>query len=291
MTGACAIIACDHGLGHVRRCALMARDLELRGQDVTLFAPSESVSKLQRAIPFTKGLTVENLVTNTSADRIKRGLPDAIEWLGRLPSLEEFDTVVCDNFPEILTCRPDAIISAQFFWHDVIEGASPDYVEFCRKMLAQHKPAVIGCGQFAMEVVRNQPGFRPVGLYKNPELVAASEGTTPKQRNELLVSGGTTISARNQLQSVVDELLETGPGSYQRVNVDSELMPPSAPRWMVAADFSVSMFCRLKTAICRPGLGLVTDLLTVGAMIIPVYENGNTEMEYNASVLKSFFTD
>ena len=54
---------------------------------------------------------------------------------------------------------------------------------------------------------------------------------------------------------------------------------------MVRADFSIKMYCRLKAAVCRPGLGVVTDLLTLGVQILPVFEAENNEMCHNARVL------
>ena len=286
MADTCAIIVCDHGLGHLRRCALMAKEREKTGEHVTLFASRDSVERLQRAVPSIAGLTVSDLSTRTTPERFMKGLPRVIEWLDRLPDLDGFDTVICDNLPEILARRPHAIISAQFFWHDVIEGASREYAEYCEELLERHKPTVIGCEPFAMDAVRRQPAFQPVGLYQIPELVAAAKATPMEKRTDLLVTGGTTPAVRHQLREVIHDRLQNGPGEYRLVHVDPELLPENAPDWMVRADFSISMYCRLKTAVCRPGLGVVTDVLTVGSRLISVVEEGNREMRHNAEVLK-----
>ena len=92
---------------------------------------------------------------------------------------------------------------------------------------------------------------------------------------------------REQLRELISDLLQNGPGEYRRVHVDSELLPENPPNWMVGADFSVNMYCRLKAAVCRPGLGVVTDLMTVGAGITPILENGNVEMAHNSTVVKT----
>ena len=193
--------------------------------------------------------------------------------------------MICDNLPEILARRPDAIISAQFFWHDVIEGASTDYAEYCEQLLDRHKPKVMGCELFAMDAVRRQPGFQPVGSYQIPELVAAAKATPMEQRTDLLVTGGTSPAVREQLRELIDDLLQNGPGEYRRVHVDPELLPENAPAWIVRADFSIDMYCRLKVAVCRPGLGVVTDLMTVDAQIDSVYEAGNHELKHNFKIL------
>ena len=263
----------------------MAKEREKAGQEVTLFAPLTSVERLMRAIPSIAGLSIHDFETRTSVGRIRSGLPDAVEWLGRLPSLEPFDTVICDNLPEILELRSDAIISAHFFWHEAVQGSAKSYVDYCIKLLKRHQPLVLGCELFSMDSVRSQPGFIPVGLYKIPELVIAAKERPLDQRTDLLVTGGTTPSLRKQLQEVIRDLIRKGPHPYKYVRVDPELMPDKPPAWMVAADFSVEMYCSLKASICRPGLGVLTDLLTVGATIYPVFEDGNSEMKSNALCL------
>lgn len=287
MSRNCAIIVCDHGLGHVRRCALIAKEREKLGDLVTIFAPLTAVERLQRAVPSVAGLNVYDFATHTSPERIRLGLRESVEWLDNLPALDNFDSVICDNLPELLKIRPDAMLSANFFWHDVIVGAADDYIQFCENLLSLHKPIIIGCDQFAMEHVRNQVNFRSVALYKVPELVAAAADVTSDQRTDLLVTGGTTPAVHKQLQEIVQKLLDTGPKTYIHVHVDSELMPSNPPPWMSIACFSPAMYCRIKTAICRPGLGVISDLLTVGAEIIPVFEIQNKEMSHNAKILES----
>lgn len=286
MSVSCAIIVCDHGLGHVRRCALLGKSLELQGQRVTLFAPRASVERVQRAMPYTNGLSVQDFMTRTTPSCIRQGLTEAVEWLERVPNLDNFENVICDNLPEILKLRPDAIILGQFFWHDVIKGAAIEYADYCEQLLALNKPEVIGCELFAMEAVRKQPGFRGVGLYKNPELVSTADATPLECRTDLLVTGGSTSTVRDKLILEVDSLIKSGNMPYGRVHVDPKLIPPNPPDWMTPANFSASMYCSLKDAVCRPGLGVVTDLLTVGVIPRAVFEQGNAEMEFNAKVLK-----
>ena len=287
MSRTCAIVVCDHGLGHLRRCILMATNRRNQGEQVTLFAPRAAIQRLRCTMTFPKDLTVCDFATHTTPEQIRYGLPKAVEWLRRLPSLDNFETVICDNLPEILAVRPDAIILAQFFWHDVIKGAASNYASYSEELLAQYKPTVIGCDLFAMEAVRRQPGFKPVGLYENPELVAASDATHSGQRTDLLVTGGTTSAVHKKLLRLLIELVEKGPGEYKHVHIDNELLPNNAPSWMIKADFSVEMYCKIKAAICRPGLGTITDLITVGAEIVPVYEESNEEMRHNANVLRT----
>ena len=284
-SNSCAIIVCDHGLGHIRRCALMAKTREIQGESVTLFAPFASIEKLQKVIPYINGLKINNFEMLTSIKKFKTGLREATEWLDRLPSLDKYQTVVCDNQPEILTRRPDAILSAQFFWHDVTIGVSKEYSEYCEDLLTKYTPKVIGCRMFSMDAVRNLPGFKSVGLYKNPNLIDAMKANRSEGCSDLLITGGSTPILRQKLKKIIRPFLTKPSKLYKYIHVDAELLPPSKPEWIVQADFSIDMYCRLKSAICRPGLGTLTDLLTVGVVPWVVHEKDNLEMCHNARII------
>jgi hypothetical protein len=278
-----AIIVCDHGLGHIRRCALMAKELEKAGGEVSLFAPSESVSRLQQAIPYLVGIRNEDFSSNTTPENIKNGIKFNVK---NLPNLDQFNEVISDNLIEILEVRPDAVISAQFFWHDVIVNADENYVQFCKSLLKKFSPKIIGCNLFTMQEVRSQPGFEPTGLYTNPDLVSKQKKLLHKSSGNLLITGGTTPIIKKRLLIIVNNILKNGKGLYKKVHVDKELLPNNCPSWMLEADFSVKMYSELKDAICRPGLGVLTDLLTVGVKPHVIFEDGNREMAHNASILE-----
>ena len=128
-----------------------------------------------------------------------------------LPSLDSFENVICDNLRKFSMSAK--MLLFPFFWHNAIEKASKDYTHFCDKLLSQHKPTIIGCEHFSMGSVVSQPGFKPVGLYKNPDLLAAAEAPTREPPTDLLVTGGTTEVVRIRMQYIINQLLKTGPES------------------------------------------------------------------------------
>ena len=65
MTISCAIIVCDHGLGHLRRCAIEAKNRQEKGENVTLFAPLKSMERITRIFPSLNGLKILDFSTNT----------------------------------------------------------------------------------------------------------------------------------------------------------------------------------------------------------------------------------
>jgi len=260
------------------------------GHTVEVFAPQAAHTRLTATIPCLKDVSVIDFSTNTSPTKLRAGVRAPIDWITRLPSLDAFNRVYCDNLPEILLVRPDAAIMAQFFWHQSIDGVSPEYVDLCESLLMRIQPVVLGCGRFAMDHVRTQPRFRTVRMVENPHLLSAARAHRVRTRSDLLISGGSTDEAEVVFRPIVNRLLETGFDSDGVVHVDARLIPANPPAWMQLARFDVRMFLSLKAAICRPGLGVVTDLLTVGIVPVPVYEAGNQEMIHNAAVLNSIST-
>jgi hypothetical protein len=284
-----AIISCDHGLGHLRRSILFAGKLG-REEMVHIYAPRESVLKLSESMEIPDNIHFIDLRTRSTPEGFRGKLDRITQWVDQLQSLDTYETVICDNLPEILLVRPDAIISAQFFWHDVIEGVSPDYNSMCQRLLHLHNPLVIGCATFSMDAVKRCNRYVPASMYEIPELTVAARGNRGKGKG-LLISGGSTEILKPRLTKIVEEFAQKRPKDFDRVFVDRYTMPSSAPDWMVLADFSISMYLAIRAAICRPGLGVVTDLLTVGAHIAPVYEVGNREMRHNSLIIKTLQAD
>jgi hypothetical protein len=279
---AVAIIACDHGLGHVRRSVLNAEALHRAGVEVTLLAPVAAVERVRLALGLATRSEVEVLdfATETSPAAIRAREPRTVRWHERLPDLARFDRVVVDTLPEVLEVREDAILIAQFLWQDVLEGIEPA-ARARTAELARRAELVIGSAPFVMPAVRALPGLREVGLHVH------RPGVEPpvEQGRDLLVSGGTTDSLRDGLRELVAELVRSGPGPFRSVHVDDELMPIAAPAWMRPAQHTSAMYDLVQAAVVRPGLGTVTELLARRVRLHCVREEGNAELAHNARVI------
>jgi UDP-N-acetylglucosamine:LPS N-acetylglucosamine transferase len=86
-------------------------------------------------------------------------------------------------------------------------------------------------------------------------------------------------------RSLVAEVVALGKVPFDVVHIDQPLIPANAPDWMVPADFSSDMYSRLQVAICRPGLGTVSEALSAGTRIFSLYESGNAELVFNGETL------
>lgn len=280
-----ALIACDHGLGHVRRMMLVAEELAEADADVTLLAPLDAVVRIRRSFapdaaePGEPSFRVHPFATLTTPEALRTGDPMATAWEQRLPDLSGFDRVVCDTLPEVVAVRPDALLVAQFLWHDVLEGVDGAY-RTRASALSVAARVVAGSTTFAMPAVRELPGFEGVGLFVRP---GTSRPASPGQ--DLLVSGGSTSVIERPLRALVERLAEVGPGRYATVHVDAHLLGSFTPAWMRPAVHDAAMYDALGAALVRPGLGAVTELVVRGIPVWTVREAGNTELAYNAAVL------
>jgi hypothetical protein len=277
-----AIIACDHGLGHVRRSVLNAEALHRAGAQVTLFAPVTAVGRVRSTLELDTRTEVEvvDFATETSPAALRAAAPRTVRWHERLPDLAGFDRVVADTLPEVLEHRPDAILVAQFLWHDVLEGIGAAARQRALE-LAGRAHLVIGSAPFAMPTVRALPGFHEVGLHVR----ATPVGSNERVGEDLLIAGGATDALRADLRELVVAIVRNGPGSFRRIHVDVELMPVDPPSWLRPAEHTSAMYDVLRAAVVRPGLGTVSELLARGARIHCVREPGNAELEHNARVV------
>lgn len=285
-----ALIACDNGLGHVRRCYLIGLEFAKKGWKVNLYAPEAKFNKFVLLFEKHHLLTNVNFSTATSVKNIQSGAFESLNWHKRLPDMGGYDIVLSDNLPEILNIRPDAVLSGHFFWHDVLTGLQEKYVMESRALLYKHQPLMIASELFASDEVRRCLNYKPVGLY--------CYGSPTKEAlngNALLITGGTTPAARELVYNAAKTIMERGPDPFKTIFIDQSLLDNDKQNsididhnnshktdWIQVARFDKEMYQNTICAICRPGIGTITDLLQHGGRPICIYENNNKEVFNNA---------
>lgn len=265
-------IACDNGLGHVRRVVTVANELAGQGARVTVLARTDQAGRF--------GWPAQHFETGTSVEALRRGDKNACLWHERLPDLDGYDVVVSDNLPEVLLVREDAVLMGSFLWHLVVEGADAAYLEASQQLVSSRRPAMIGAGLFASPELKAITRYRDVGLFRTAEIPRGD-------KTDLLVACGRSGSGEEEAAAGVQLLMAMGPGPFQAVHVEPRLLGDSHPPWMRPADFSTWMYSRVAAAIIRPGVGTVTEALQAGCDIYCFYERGNGEMAFNASQIAS----
>lgn len=264
-------IACDNGLGHVRRVVSVANELVALGSTVRLLARVEQANRF--------GWRVDDFQTRTSKDALRRGDSGTCLWHERLPDISTYDVVVSDNLPEVLLIREDAVLMGSFLWHLVLDDISRQYLQRARKLFVEYRPPMLGTGIFASPELKAITRFEDVGLF--------SSGEYPSEdKRDLLLSCGASGECERQTADAVTSVMKRGPGPFEIVHVEPRLLPDSSPSWMKAADFSPGMYARVAAAVVRPGVGTLTEVIQAGCTVFCFYERGNREMSYNASQIR-----
>jgi len=288
-----AHIVCDHGLGHHKRSILNGMaDLEL-GHNVDLIGSRDAVMRLMPVLPSYTGLSFIEARTETHYGKFERSLESILKWLDRLPSLKKYDRVISDNLPEILLVQEHAVISAQFFWHEIIPNVNKEYRALCDFLLKKCKPKVTGCPFFSMPHIKGLSGYIPKYLPQNP-LIKSERKKGAHRQNSLLFTCGSQPHGIETMAKVFTAINSLSELYCDRIYVDPQLyndLLPLSRYPLEIADYSASMFARVSLSFCRPGLGIVSDLLAAEAGIIPVSHNDNLEMNHNSSVISRYYAE
>jgi len=275
-----AIIACDHGFGHTRRCLLVANKLAETGWHVHLFAPKKAVDKLAKTIGLNEKINLTYFSTLTSVEKFRKG--NIYNWVMDLPPMDEYSLVVSDNLPEILKVRSDAILSGSFLWHKVVDGIDPSVYEYMENLFKTHKPKMIASSLFASQELYDLTNLYPVGLY-----AAEPVKHDPAQGDDLLISCGMSGEIEDEYREFVEKISFEETPPFSNVWVEPRLIPESPPGWMKPATYDKEMYKNLVAAIIRPGVGTVTDCLWGGARLFLYCESSNKEMINNAKIIEN----
>ncbi len=280
--GKIAIISCDHGFGHIKRCYLYSLELVKRGHFVELFGPQDGLSKFSDLYGGQAKLNLHFLNTSSRPDN---SMSQWLNWLTSMPDLKSFDYVVSDNLPELLTLRNDTILSGSFFWHTDIPNIDRDYKHFCEDLIFKYRPKHIAAEFFVSDELKASSEFLPIGLIGNVS-------TPPKNSlkyGALLISGGKNNIINQHLRQWVSALSKkSSPKTFTKIYADEALLPKKCPPWITRAVFDEDMYSSLSLALIRPGVGTVTDCLRHGVFILSISEPDNHEMKRNLRVLKDY---
>jgi len=281
VTVSAALIACSNGLGHVRRVLMIASELKKVGHRATVFAPKSSVQKLATSLPVEINFCIKDFDTVTSAKGLRDGDPRVLDWEQRLPAIDSFDLVLSDNLPEVLAVRPDAWLSGNFLWHEVLYGISDAYFQRARDLLETYKPRILTYG--GLSVIEDVSNLQiNECAIPNPKITRCR---TP--RDSLLITCGTGGEVELVYKDFVESLTKDRVKPFTQVFVEPKLVPRNPKKWISPASFTTTMFGRTLVAICRPGFGIVSDCLRYKIGMVNVFEQENKEMLRSAQVLQS----
>jgi hypothetical protein len=282
-----ALIACSNGFGHARRTLALAQELLTRGHDVTWFGDEKA---FQHFGIFTRHLKkhagrldASHFVSGTTAHQLRHAPTDAMSWYRRLPSLAGFDAVLCDNLPEVLLLRDDALLAGHFLWSYALDDIPDVFKDHEAALLQRFSPTLLAGAPFIFPELRSYPGLVETGLSVFAPVAPPSQA----HRRSLLISSGRGGELETVVQSAVQRLLKKNTSGFDQIFIEPHALPNTGiPQWLQPADFTPAMFQQLGAAICRPGIGTVTDCLQHHVRIFAVTEHHNREVAHNANVLE-----
>jgi hypothetical protein len=268
-----ALIACSNGLGHVRRMLTLSIALRRLGARPVLYAP---VSKIERLTSL-MGVTKPEMI-DFQFDACHDGMlsVDRDSLTHQLSELQSYEIVVSDNVVEVLYLREDAWLSGTFLWHRALDNFPKERFTQAETILRTVQPRMISSRMFAAPYLDENVQVIPVGLY-------GFEGIRRSRHCEdVLIACGTGGAITIETQEFVTSIAAGPRQIHGIVFVEPSLYRHDMPAWIKPADFTPSMYSRIKCAVIRPGIGTVTDLLSAGARVFSFYEQGNNEMSLNA---------
>ncbi len=268
-----------NGLGHFRRqVGILSRLLErvplLRVRIICAEAQVAATRDWERAVRFfadprvdqVGGIMDPGVAWSTAATRYDDG--SLLRWVDRLagvPDLPRAKLVISDNLAAVLSIRSDAILAGSFLWCDVLSRAHPDshavraFADLEARLLRAHRPPMLCVRDIVMPAVLESTQAVPVGWMCETESVRSTRGRVPR----VGLLGGATGAAETLLARAGRALAHTS--AFELTGGD-------------AFGHGAADFAALDVAVCRPGVGTVSDCVAQGVPMVTLHE-GRTNPE------------
>ncbi len=288
-----SFIVCSNGFGHFKRVLGVAQALIEVNKNcrITIFCSNKHIDLISNAQPNFRIISDKNIRFNKSISRfemnflkIKIGSYSKYQkWLQVIASnkkLIESNLIVSDNQIAPLNAFNNVILMGSFIWHDLIKSSVIDYkmiIALEKKILKTYKPKILCLRSMAMDNLSKNT----IPVYA-PWFTEKHECRFSKKDNSVLITGGGTtlfddilIRLSNYLLKLDDKLI---------IHLDSKLFfKYSSPNERVKLfSFKDEDFGKLKSIICRPGIGILTDCVKYNIPVIAVIDNSNLEISSNA---------
>lgn len=274
-----AFISCSNGLGHIKRIVLVCNYLnKVHGLKTAIYAPKLKFNQIIEILHKQKDIGyIPELIdfdTQTKINDWENGTYK--NWKNKIQQLERFKLVVSDNLLEILDLRSDAIISASFFWNQIIDDKSLN--KKSKNLIVKYNPIVIGNKYLSIKPLSNN--FFGIGF-----CVSKKESSYIEKKN-LLLSAGNDGSDDEFINNLVAYSSAVKPKNIDYIFLEPRIFRESLPKYFRKADFTAEMYKSVLISVIRPGLGTITDCLNHGIYILSSANFKNIELSQNALNLK-----
>tara|TARA_A100001011_G_scaffold400478_1_gene515330 strand:+ start:11797 stop:12870 length:1074 start_codon:yes stop_codon:yes gene_type:complete len=293
-----SFIICSNGFGHTKRSAKVLNELINRNLKFSFnvicnssridFLKSNIKSKLKR-IKINTSL-MENEPNWLKFDKLN--FSQYIEWASKFKfdkTLLNSDLIVSDNHVAPLINDKKTILMGSFLWLDVINNYNkkPNKIsEYEKSILKRYSPEMIAVDNMYNETVRKNTRIFPVPWFESRRVYEKFI----LFNNILITSGGTEELDLFFIKLVKRLAYENNSKNFF---LDSKLIRKLKTKSksfltnIFEFDFSEESFKKIDVAICRPGIGILTDCMSYIIPVIAVSNNKNSEIIFNSKKVVS----
>ena len=269
-----AIIASNNGLGHIRRCIVLANSLSKKF-NVTLFCLKEKVEYFE--------INKKVKIINFEIKKYKNIIFNKKNNIHKFFIFKnKFDIFLCDNYPEILNQQKNAIMVSNFFWHDILR-INTEYYKKLEKKIA--KRPIVANYLFVSKYLKKKFNIIPVGFYGK----FLNTSFNDRKKNSILLTFGTAkLSSQNKIEinSFLKNIIKLK-DIKTPIYLEPRYHQKNFEKFNIfKAKYDEKMYSKIAIAIIKPGLGTITDCLSRGITIMTYTKNQNKEFYENALILE-----
>lgn len=288
-----SFIVCSNGLGHFKRVLLVCNEILKKDSTVSIhiFCSPKHISFLEDELNFNVQSNTVEFHNSFFKDEPKWLVNDFFnitqwnQWLTKIKEnkiIKMSDVVVSDNQVGPLIVGEKVILMGSFLWPFLnLSNKNKKFIEvenIEKKLLKEMSPNCICVEDIAMPdlLVTNQVKL-PWFCEKHP---LRTKNYTKKNKFNVLLTGGGTEMLSGLLISVYKEL---NMQNHFNLFVDNNLFKSLTKKGMNPIPFSFNADCfnELDLIICRPGVGILTDVVKYNIPVIALPEDDNKEIMYN----------
>lgn len=263
-----AVFVCSNGLGHLRRQSKIINLLLDKNIKVDLYANLESVKKYDRnLVKITTNLNLKDKIFNYN-------LSYNLDILSNI-NFKQYDLILSDNLVELTFFHNKVFLFSSFYWSRQLELNENDNNTFSNleKKIKIH----YSTGFFTPKYISSQKSFVDVGFFgtKNPI-------NKNFHKKNVLVSCGNDV---NDTKSYIENNLDDMCNKLCDYQIYTDVTKNNKTRNLHDFRYKESDFKKIDIAIIRPGMGIITELLSREIPIVVLSVENTPEMLFNKDQL------
>lgn len=259
-----AVFVCSNGLGHLRRQSKIIKLLLDKNIKIDLYTNKNIVKKFDNSLlKITTNLNLKDKIYNYNLNYNLSVLSDI--------NYDQYDLILSDNLAELTFFHNKVILFSSFYWSRQLELDKNDYNTFLD--LEKKIKAHYSTGLFTPKYISSKDNFIDVGFFGSKN---------PINRNfhvkNVLISCGSDV---NETKSYIEKNIVGLCNSLNDYQVFTDITTNNKIRNLHYFRYKDSDFEKIDIAIIRPGMGIITELLSREIPIVILFVENTPEIVFN----------